>query len=67
VKISGFGNFQIRVKAPRPGRNPRTGEAIPIGERRVATFHASAKLKEQIQGSAGDEGPQDVEWSLGTE
>jgi integration host factor subunit alpha len=48
VKISGFGNFQIRVKAPRPGRNPRTGELIPIGERRVATFHASAKLKEQI-------------------
>ena len=51
VKISGFGNFQIRTKAPRPGRNPRTGELIPIGERRVATFHASAKLKEQIHGS----------------
>ena len=49
VKISGFGNFQIRVKAPRPGRNPRTGESIPIGARRVATFHASAKLKAQIQ------------------
>jgi integration host factor subunit alpha len=55
VKISGFGNFQIRVKAPRPGRNPRTGEAIPIGARRVATFHASAKLKEQIQGGAAEE------------
>lgn len=55
VKISGFGNFQIRVKAPRPGRNPRTGEAIPIGARRVATFHASAKLKEQIQGGMVDE------------
>lgn len=55
VKISGFGNFQIRVKAPRPGRNPRTGEAIPIGERRVATFHASAKLKEQIQSGGDDE------------
>jgi integration host factor subunit alpha len=54
VKISGFGNFQIRVKAPRPGRNPRTGEAIPIGARRVATFHASAKLKEQIQGGMAD-------------
>ena len=50
VKISGFGNFQIRTKAPRPGRNPRTGEAIPIGARRVVTFHASHKLKEQIQG-----------------
>lgn len=52
VKISGFGNFQIRTKAPRPGRNPRTGEAIPIESRRVVTFHASHKLKEQIQGSS---------------
>jgi integration host factor subunit alpha len=49
VKISSFGNFQIRTKAPRPGRNPRTGEAIPIKARRVVTFHASHKLKEQIQ------------------
>jgi integration host factor subunit alpha len=49
VKISGFGNFQIRTKAPRPGRNPRTGELIPIKARRVVTFHASYKLKEQIQ------------------
>ena len=49
VKISGFGNFQIRTKAPRPGRNPRTGEAIPIEARRVVTFHASHKLKDQIQ------------------
>ena len=52
VKISGFGNFQIRVKAPRPGRNPRTGELIPIEARRAVTFHASHKLKEQIQGEA---------------
>ena len=50
VKISGFGNFQIRTKAPRPGRNPRTGETTPIKARRVVTFHASQKLKEQIQG-----------------
>lgn len=49
VKLSGFGNFQIRTKAPRPGRNPRTGELIPIQARRVVTFHASTKLKEQIQ------------------
>lgn len=48
VKISGFGNFQIRTKAPRPGRNPRTGETIPIQSRRVVTFHASLKLKEQF-------------------
>jgi integration host factor subunit alpha len=52
VKISGFGNFQIRTKAPRPGRNPRTGESFPIKARRVVTFHASSKLKEQIQESA---------------
>ena len=51
VKLSGFGNFQIRTKAPRPGRNPRTGELIPIQARRVVTFHASHKLKEQIQGN----------------
>lgn len=51
VKISGFGNFQIRIKAARPGRNPRTGELIPIEARRVATFHASHKLKDQIQTS----------------
>jgi len=50
VKVSGFGNFQIRTKAPRPGRNPRTGEPIPIQARRVVTFHASHKLKDQIQG-----------------
>ena len=51
VKISGFGNFQIRTKAARPGRNPRTGELIPIEARRVATFHASHKLKDAIQGT----------------
>lgn len=49
VKISGFGNFQIRTKSPRPGRNPRTGALIPISARRVVTFHSSQKLKEQIQ------------------
>jgi len=52
VKISGFGNFQIRTKAPRPGRNPRTGEAIPIAARRVVTFHASQKLKSYVQDPA---------------
>ena len=52
VKISGFGNFQIRTKAPRPGRNPRTGEPIPIQARRVVTFHASHKLKETVEANA---------------
>jgi integration host factor subunit alpha len=49
-KLSGFGNFNIRRKAPRPGRNPRTGEAIPIKARHVVTFHASQKLKAIVQG-----------------
>jgi len=52
VKLSGYGNFNIRRKAPRPGRNPRTGEAVPIGARHVVTFHASPKLKAQVQGDA---------------
>ena len=52
VKMSGFGNFNIRRKAPRPGRNPRTGEAIPIKARNVVTFHASHKLKGAVQGDA---------------
>ena len=50
VKLSGFGNFNIRRKAPRPGRNPRTGESIPIKARNVVTFHASHKLKAAVQG-----------------
>lgn len=50
VKISGFGNFTIRHKAARPGRNPRTKEVIPIEARSVVTFHASQKLKAQVQG-----------------
>ena len=45
VKLSGFGNFQLRDKPQRPGRNPKTGEEIPISARRVVTFHASQKLK----------------------
>lgn len=57
VKLSGFGNFNIRRKAPRPGRNPRTGESIPINARNVVTFHASHKLKGIVQGeiAAGGE------------
>ena len=55
VKLSGFGNFSIRLKAPRPGRNPRTGESIPIKARNVVTFHASHKLKDGGQGVANVE------------
>lgn len=50
VKLSGFGNFGLRMKAARPGRNPRTGELIPIEARQVVTFHASQKLKATVQG-----------------
>lgn len=45
VKLSGFGNFYLRDKSQRPGRNPKTGEKIPITARRVVTFHASQKIK----------------------
>jgi integration host factor subunit alpha len=53
VKLSGFGNFQLRDKPQRPGRNPKTGEVIPITARRVATFHASQKLKSLVEERAG--------------
>jgi len=49
VKLSGFGNFQVRDKPARPGRNPKTGERIPIAARRVVTFHASQKLRRTVE------------------
>lgn len=49
VKLSGFGNFELRKKSERPGRNPKTGEEIPISARRVVTFHASQKLKSTVK------------------
>ena len=52
VKLSGFGNFGLRDKPARPGRNPKTGEEIPISARRVVTFKASQKLKEAIISNA---------------
>ena len=62
VKISGFGNFQLRSKSPRPGRNPRTGELISIEARRVVTFHASHKLKAVVQGEEqADSAPAEIE------
>lgn len=48
VKLSGFGIFELREKPERPGRNPKTGEDVPIKARRVVTFHASAKLKTAV-------------------
>ena len=53
VKLAGFGNFQVREKPARPGRNPKTGEIIPIAARRVVTFHASQKLKSVVERAEG--------------
>ena len=50
IRLAGFGTFETRRRAARPGRNPRTGEAIPIKARNVVTFHSSHKLKAIVQG-----------------
>ncbi len=53
VKLSGFGNFDLRDKKERPGRNPKTGETITIPPRRVVTFRAGNTLKARVKGYAG--------------
>lgn len=53
VKLSGFGNFDLRDKKQRPGRNPKTGEEIPISARRVVTFRPGQKLKVRVESYAG--------------
>jgi integration host factor subunit alpha len=53
VKLSGFGNFDLREKKERPGRNPKTGEEIPITARRVVTFRPGQKLKQRVEAYAG--------------
>ncbi|MCH8141750.1 MAG: integration host factor subunit alpha [Proteobacteria bacterium] len=53
VKLSGFGNFDLREKGERPGRNPKTGEEIPISARRVVTFRPGQKLKARVEAYAG--------------
>lgn len=55
VKLSGFGNFTLRHKDQRPGRNPKTGEEIPISARRVVTFRPGQKLKSRVEAYAGTE------------
>jgi len=55
VKLSGFGNFDLREKKQRPGRNPKTGEEIPISARRVVTFRPGQKLKARVEAYAGGE------------
>jgi integration host factor subunit alpha len=56
VKLSGFGNFNLRDKTERPGRNPKTGEEIPITARRVVTFRAGHKLKSRVEKNVKPEG-----------
>ena len=53
VKLSGFGNFDLRDKDQRPGRNPKTGQEIPITARRVVTFRPGQKLKARVEAYAG--------------
>ncbi len=53
VKLSGFGNFDLRDKSERPGRNPKTGIEIPISARRVVTFRPGQKLRARVEGYAG--------------
>jgi integration host factor subunit alpha len=53
VKLSGFGKFELRDKNSRPGRNPKTGEEIPITARRVVTFRSGQKLKARVETYAG--------------
>jgi integration host factor subunit alpha len=55
VKLSGFGNFDLREKKQRPGRNPKTGKEIPISARRVVTFRPGQKLKARVEAYAGSE------------
>ncbi len=53
IRLSGFGNFYLRDKKERPGRNPKTGENVPIPARRVVTFRPGQKLKARVEGYAG--------------
>ncbi|MBY4675766.1 integration host factor subunit alpha [Marinobacterium arenosum] len=56
VKLSGFGNFDLRDKRQRPGRNPKTGEEVPISARRVVTFRPGQKLKDRVEAYADNGG-----------
>lgn len=55
VKISGFGNFELHDKNERPGRNPKTGEMIPVSARRVVTFRSGQKLRARVEVFSGKE------------
>lgn len=49
VKLSGFGNFELRDKSSRPGRNPKTGDIVPVSARRVVTFKPGQKLRARVE------------------
>ena len=55
IKLSGFGNFILRDKSPRPGRNPKTGEEVTISSRRVVTFKSGLKLKSKLEAYDGSD------------
>ena len=55
IKLSGFGNFILRVKSSRPGRNPKTGEEVTISSRRVVTFKSGLKLKSKLEAYDGSD------------
>ena len=61
VKISGFGNYTLHDKRERPGRNPRTGEEVPVSARRVVTFHCGQKLKAKVEKFTGKAQDQDID------
>lgn len=61
VKLSGFGNFMLRDKKQRPGRNPKTGKEVAVSARRVVTFRAGQKLKARVEQYAGCEAKQECE------
>ncbi len=58
VKLSGFGNFDLRDKGERPGRNPKTGQEVPICARRVVTFRPGQKLKTRVEAYVGKRDPE---------
>jgi len=66
VKLSGFGNFDLREKKQRPGRNPKTGEEIPISARRVVTFRPGMKLKARVEAYSEEQAQAANAGALGT-
>ncbi len=60
IRLAEFGNFNLRDKSARPGRNPKTGEKVPIPARRVVTFRAGQKLRARVEGYAGPENNDDL-------